>query len=580
MKSTYGRQNLRQDLSAGLTVAFVALPQCMAYALIAGVDPQYGLYAFMVGSIVGALFGSSRHLQTGPTNATSIVVASTLAIYLGNDNFMGLVFLLGLLSGFIQLAAGLLRLGNLTQFISRSVLAGFIAGAALWIAANQMPNLLGVPREIHSSVFDELWYVFQNLGNTQLHVLLLGIGTILVALFMNRISPKSSTGIPLLPSYLIAILAAASMVSIFGLDARGVRIVGDISGTLPTFSLPVLNLDVVRTLMPGAIAIALIGFAESTSAAKTVASFAGDKLDLDRDFIGQELAKMFSSFLSGIPVSGSLTRTVLCYRAGAATKFANVFAGILFLLIVLFFSPIVKYIPLAGLAGIVMIIAANMIDWQYVKLAFRSTKSDALAMIATFVSALMLPLDTAIYIGVGLSLALFLRMASTPHIIELNFDEEAGFHELADAKKRSIPELSIVHVEGDIFFGGVDFMEDEIQKIARRDDLKVLILRLKRAFSVDASTIMALKKIHAELKKQNKLLLISGTTKELSEIFHRSGLDHVIGEENILYSGKTILKSTHAAVAHALEYLNREHGRSYEVSMPDTARRDSGQNDE
>ncbi len=580
MKSTYGRQNLRQDLSAGLTVAFVALPQSMAYALIAGVDPQYGLYAFMVGSIVGALFGSSRHLQTGPTNATSIVVASTLAIYLGNDNFMGLVFLLGLLSGFIQLAAGLLRLGNLTQFISRSVLAGFIAGAALWIAANQMPNLLGVPREIHSSVFDELWYVFQNLGNTQLHVLLLGIGTILVALFMNRISPKSSTGIPLLPSYLIAILAAASMVSIFGLDARGVRIVGDISGTLPTFSLPVLNLDVVRTLMPGAIAIALIGFAESTSAAKTVASFAGDKLDLDRDFIGQGLAKIFSSFLSGIPVSGSLTRTVLCYRAGAATKFANVFAGILFLLIVLFFSPIVKYIPLAGLAGIVMIIAANMIDWQYVKLAFRSTKSDALAMIATFVSALMLPLDTAIYIGVGLSLALFLRMASTPHIIELNFDEEAGFHELADAKKRSIPELSIVHVEGDIFFGGVDFMEDEIQKIARRDDLKVLILRLKRAFSVDASTIMALKKIHAELKKQNKLLLISGTTKELSEIFHRSGLDHVIGEENILYSGKTILKSTHAAVAHALEYLNREHGRSYEVSMPDTARRDSGQNDE
>jgi SulP family sulfate permease len=578
VQTTYDHHYLRHDLSAGLTVAFVALPQCMAYALIAGVDPQYGLYAFMVGSIVGALFGSSRHLQTGPTNATSIVVASTLAIYLGHDNFMGLVFLLGLLSGFIQLAAGLLRLGNLTQFISRSVLVGFIAGAALWIVANQLPNLLGVPREIHNSVFDELWYVFQNLGNTQLHVLLLGIGTILVALFMNRISPKSSTGIPLLPSYLIAILAAALMVSIFGLDARGVRIVGDISGTLPTFSLPVLNLDVVRTLTPGAIAIALIGFAESTSAAKTVASFVGDKLHLDRDFIGQGLAKIFSSFLSGIPVSGSLTRTVLCYRAGAATKFANVFAGILFLLIVLFFSPIVKYIPLAGLAGIVMIIAANMIDWQYVKLAFRSTNSDALAMIATFVSALMLPLDTAIYIGVGLSLALFLRMASTPNIIELNFDEGVGFHELADAKERSIPELSIVHVEGDIFFGGVDFMEDEIQKIARRDDLKVLILRLKRALSVDASTIMALKRIHAELKRQNKLLLISGTTKEVNEIFHRSGLDHVIGEENILYSGKTILKSTHAAVAHALEYLNREHGRSYEVSMPDTARRDSGQN--
>jgi SulP family sulfate permease len=362
---TYDSEKFRRDLSAGTTIAFVALPQSMAYALIAGVEPQFGLYAFIVGSIVGSLLGSSRHLQTGPTNATSIVIASTLAVYASHDNFMGIVFLLGVIAGVFQLAAGLLKMGNMTQFISRSVLTGFIAGAGFLIAANQLPNFVGIPRSNSSSIFDGLYYVFQNFAIFHPETVAIGGGTILIAWLVKKISPKSSAGIPILPPYLVALLITAGAVAMFNLDQKGVKVVGEISGSLPPLSLPVFDWSITQNLTTGAIAIALIGFAEATSAAKTVASFAGDKLDFDREFFGQGLAKIITSFFSGIAVSGSLTRTLLCYRAGAATKFANIFAGMLLAVVVLFFGPVARYIPLAALAGIVMMIATSMVDIQY-----------------------------------------------------------------------------------------------------------------------------------------------------------------------------------------------------------------------
>ena len=208
----YIKEKLRQDLFAGLTVTFFALPQSMAYAMLAGIEPRYGLYAFIVGAIVGSLFGSSRHLQTGPTNASSIVLASTLAAYANHDNFMGLVFLVAMLAGVFQLTAGLLRLGNLTQFISGSVLVGFIAAAGLLIAVNQLPNLLGLPVNGGVSVMTSLHNTFSRLHQIQFEPLALGLGTVVITLVLNKISPRTSTGMPALPSYLIAILLAAGAV--------------------------------------------------------------------------------------------------------------------------------------------------------------------------------------------------------------------------------------------------------------------------------------------------------------------------------------------------------------------------------
>ncbi len=563
----YNSARLRQDLFAGLTVAFFALPQSMAYALLAGVPPKYGLYAFMVGAIIGALFGSSRHLQTGPTNASSIVLASTLAAYVYHDNFMGLVFLVTLLAGLFQLAAGLLRLGNLTQFISRSVLEGFIAAAGLLIAVNQLPNLLGISASGSISIISGFQNVWAGLDQIQPVALVLGVGTVLVAIVLNKISWKSAAGVPLLPSYLLAILAAAGVVWFLRLDLQGLQVIGKISGTLPPFSLPAFDLRLFHSLTGGAMAVALIGLAEAVSAAKSVSSFSGERIDADREFIGQGLAKISASFFSGMPVSGSLTRSMLNFRAGAVTKVANISAGVFFIGGVLVFSPIVQYIPVAALAGMLMSIAVNMVNWKHAKIALRATRSDAAVMFATFAAALVYPLDIAIYVGVGLSLVLFLRKAQTPRFSELIYDENAGFQELKNPNHRLIPEISLVHIEGDVFFGAADLLEEQISKIARREELEVLILRMKRACCLDATGILGLMKLHEDLKKQDKLLLVSGATGEVERVFRRSGLDRIIGSENIFFSDPTILKSTREALARALEHVNKKGGTQYRMRL-------------
>ncbi len=565
--TNYSLQTFRQDFNAAATLAFVALPQSMAYALIAGVDPQYGLYAFMIGSIFGSLFGSSRHLQTGPTNATSIIVASSLALYLEHEHFMGLVFFLGFISGVIQLAAGYLRLGNLTQFLSRSVLVGFIAGAGLLIGINQIPNLLGLPRKSNNSVIEGLLHLSIHIHKTELEVMAIGVGVILMVIILNKISPKTRTGIPIIPSYLIAILCAAVVVMVLDLQEIGVKVVGEIAGSLPPLSMPYFNLEFLQILTPGAIAIALIGFAESTSAAKTVAAFTNDKLDMDQEFKGQGIAKIACSFFSGIPVSGSLTRTQLCFKAGAETHLANIMAGGLLAVVVLFFSPLVKYIPLSGLAGIVLLIAASMIDWNYIKLAVRSSRPDTIAMGATFLGAVMFPLDTAIYLGVGISLALFLRRVQTPRLVELNYTPDGHFEELEEGGKRTFPEISIVNVAGDVFFGAVEAMETEILRYAHRPELKVLILRLKRACCLDATSITTLMKILNDLKQEDKLLLISGATDEIMDIFKKSGLADMLGSDKIFHADQTLFHSTQGALNFALHYLKEKLGKTYPIQV-------------
>ena len=564
----YDLESLKKDSVSALTVAFVALPQSMAYALIAGVQPEYGLYAFVVGSIFGALLGSSRHLQTGPTNASSVVVASTLAAYVSHDHFMGLVFLLGALSGFYQLAAGLLKLGKLTQFISRSVLVGFIAGAALLIVFNQAPNLLGIPRRSDASVVQGAHNILQNLNEINPVVLALGLGTMLLALLLQRLSPRSASGLPIIPAYLIAILAAALTVMLLGLDRNGVAIVGTIPATLPPLSVPAFSLELLRDLSPGALALALIGLAEAISAAKSVASQSGDQVDVDREFVGQGVTKIITAFFSGIPVSGSLTRTQLCFSSGAVTKMANVLAGVVMIAILLVASPLARYIPLASLAGIVMLIAASMIDWQYARLALRATRSDAVAMGATFVAALIFKLDTAIFIGVGISLILFLRKAQIPRLSELVYEEEAGgFQELKDPQKRPVPEISIVHVEGDVFFGAAEFLEQEIARIVRRPEMKVLILRVKRACCLDATSLASLGKLYEQMQERGQKLIVSGVTGEVERVFRRAGMVEKIGPENIFFSDTRILGSTRDALTRAMEHVRLTDREKYRVRL-------------
>lgn len=570
----YNKVKLRFDLMAGLTVALVSLPQCIAYALIAGVEPKHGIYALIIGSILGALFGSSRHLQTGPVNASSIMIAAAMLPYVHQDNYMGMVYLLAFLAGLFQLGAGILRIGNITQFISRSVLVGFMLGAALLIIVNQIPNLLGLANS-NGNTFFKLAAVFEHSHKINYVTLIIGLGSLLLVLIINRLIPKSSSGVPYIPSHLLAIFCAAVIV-IFLPEDEHILTVGKIPAVLPPLSAPVFDLHTIRLLMASALALALISLSEAIASAKSVASLAGDKIQANQELIGQGLAKMGVAFFSGMPVSGSFTRTSLNYRAGAQTRFASIFSGIFLSVIVVLFSPIVQYIPVAALAGIIMVIAGQMMNWQHIRLAFKTTRSDASVMLATFASTLMFHLDTAIFIGVGLSLILFLRKVQHPRLIELDYDEANGFQERKSSDVRHIPEISIVHLEGDIFFGSADFFEDEIGKIANRSGLKVLILRVKRSCCLDATSMMSLMQFIETMKKSNKLLIISGVTGDVQRVFLRSGIDKVIGKENIFFSDMAVLKSTRQALGRALQYVNSLGEQEYRVRLfydrPDQAR--------
>lgn len=573
---TYNGTKFRLDLLAGLTVALVALPQAMAYAFIAGVEPQYGIYALIVGSIVAALFGSSRHLHTGPVNASSIVIAATMTPYIHQENYMAMVFLLALLAGVFQLGAGLFKLGNLAQFISSSVLIGFMAGAALLIIINQVPNLLGLPQSSGLTFLNNISGIGENIARVDTAAIFIGVGTVLLVLTINRLSPKSPAGIPYIPSYLLALLAAAGLVVLFGLMDKGIVVVGNIPAKLPPLSAPALDLTTINLLAASALALTVISISETIASAKSIGSLAGDKIDANQELVGQGLAKIAVAFFSGMPVSGSFTRTALNFRAGAQTRFAAVFSGILIFIIVIIFSPIARYIPVAALAGVIMVLVTNMVNWDHVVITLKTTKSDAVVMLATFTATLLFSLDTAIYIGVGLSLVLFLRKAGHPRLIELEYDQTNGFQEMKPADKRRIPEISIVHIEGDIFFGAAEFFENEIGRIASRPGLKVLILRVKSASCLDATSIMGLMRFAENMKKTDKLLVVSGVTGEVERVFRRSGLDKVVGKENIFFSDVAVLKSTKKALHRALEYVNSKGEGEYRVSLfydrPDKAK--------
>ena len=573
---TYNGTKFRLDLLAGLTVALVALPQAMAYAFIAGVEPQYGIYALIVGSIVAALFGSSRHLHTGPVNASSIVIAATMTPYIHQENYMAMVFLLALLAGVFQLGAGLFKLGNLAQFISSSVLIGFMAGAALLIIINQVPNLLGLPQSSGLTFLNNISGIGENIARVDTAAIFIGVGTVLLVLTINRLSPKSPAGIPYIPSYLLALLAAAGLVVLFGLIDKGIVVVGNIPAQLPPLSAPALDLTTINLLAASALALTVISISETIASAKSIGSLAGDKIDANQELVGQGLAKIAVAFFSGMPVSGSFTRTALNFRAGAQTRFAAVFSGILIFIIVIIFSPIARYIPVAALAGVIMVLVTNMVNWDHVVITLKTTKSDAVVMLATFTATLLFSLDTAIYIGVGLSLVLFLRKAGHPRLIELEYDQTNGFQEMKPADKRRIPEISIVHIEGDIFFGAAEFFENEIGRIASRPGLKVLILRVKSAYCLDATSIMGLMQFAEKMKKTDKLLVVSGVTGEVERLFRRSGLDKVVGKENIFFSDVAVLKSTKKALHRALEYVNSKGEGEYRVSLfydrPDKAK--------
>ncbi|HEU5089214.1 MAG TPA: SulP family inorganic anion transporter, partial [Roseiflexaceae bacterium] len=409
---SYRRELVMPDLIGGITVGVVLLPQGLAFALLAGLPPAMGLYTAVVAAIVGALWGSSSHLQTGPTNTAS---ALTLSILLplaqpGSPEFIAAAGLVAVLAGLIRLGMGLARLGLLVNFVSDAVVVGFTAGAGVLIMASQLSTLLRVQSAAAPDLAGIVLGVVPQVTQAHLLTLAIGVATIAALIALRRINPR-------LPTSLMAIAAMTAVVWLAGLQEQGVRVLGQVpSGLPPLTPLPFNDLATIGQLATGALAIAAIGLVEATAIARSLSSHSGQRLDSNQEFVGQGLANIAAGTFSGYPCSASFNRSVLSFRAGAQTSLASVFAGVFVLIASFVLAPVVAQLPRAVIAAELVLAAWGMIDRQRIARIWVGARGDAAIMIVTLLATLLLPLQFAVLIGILMSLAYYILQTSTPQV--------------------------------------------------------------------------------------------------------------------------------------------------------------------
>jgi SulP family sulfate permease len=463
----------RQDAMAGLTGAIIVLPQGVAYALIAGLPPEYGLYAAIVPAIIAALFGSSWHLISGPTAALSIVVFTTISplAQVGTAAYISLVLTLTLMAGLFQLMLSLARMGSLVNFVSHSVVVGFTSGAAVVIATSQIKNALGLDLQSTGNFILNWVAVADNILATHLPSLVIAALTLATLIVIKRWRRKW-------PNMLIAMVVGSAATQALLLTSWSgvseIALVGEIPSQLPPLSTPLMTWDLIRQLAPGAMALGLLGLVEAVSIARSVATRSGQKIHGNQEFIGQALSNILGSFTSSYATSGSFTRTGVNYEAGATSPLAALFAAVFLALIVLLFAPLAAYITLPSMAAILLMVAWNLIDWHHVKIIYRAGKNEAMVFSVTFAATLLLPMEFAIYLGVLLSLVLYLRRTSKPNITALA--SSRGAKKLVDVQRSDLPEceaIKIIRIDGSLFFGAVDYVQTALMAIPQKHVLIV-----------------------------------------------------------------------------------------------------------
>jgi SulP family sulfate permease len=554
---SYDRALLRADLWAGLTIAAVAIPQCIAFALLIGVPVPAVVASAIVGTVLCSLFCSSRHLVVGPTNTISIILASAL-LTLAAEPLAPLqkVLLIGFLMGAIQLAAGLSGLGKITQFVSRSVIVGYTTAVGILIAVGQLGSLLGIARAPDVSLPGTLRHLVTSFSTLNLnHVTAItGLVALFLILTLRRWRPRWPDGLPVL-------LLAGGASYIFNLHNYGVAVVGDlgaISGGIPLFSGFPLNADTGR-LIPEitsiAVAAAILGMLESVTVAKSLAAKTGQPIDPNQELIGMGVGNLVGSGFGATPGSASFLRSAANLQSGGRTQWAVVASGVFVLLIVVAISPVLAYIPIAAIAAYLVVIAVRLFQPSQIFLVRHSTSADAAVFWISLIAALFLKLDTAIFVGIGVSLVFFLQKASAPALTEHAFNDVGQLAEIDSPAERNNAQISIVHVEGDLFFGAADIFQDGVRRLAADPNIRVFILRMKNARHLDATTVMALDQLHDYLKSENRHLLISGVHGDVALVLKRSGLAARIGLENMFPAEENPTLATKKALQRAQQLL-------------------------
>ncbi len=534
------RHTLRADFVAGLTVALVAVPQSLAYAQLAGVPPYYGLYAALLPVIVGALLGSSPLLSTGPVAMTSLLTAASVMTFAhyGTEQFYTYVILIALLSGIIQIALGCARMGVLINFLSYPVLHGFINAAAIIIGLSQLPAMLGLKLKNSEHFLSDVLHVIENAAHIHTLSLVFGLGALALLLLMKKFFPK-------LPGILIVVCLGIVISTYVGFEADGGKVVGAIPRGLPHISMPAVNWRATIHFIPAAFIIAVISFMEAMSSSKIIAIKTRTRWDENQELIGQGVAKVVAAFSHAMPVSGSFSRSALNLVSGAKTGMASVFSALFVVLVLLFFTPELYHLPKPVLSAVIMVAVLNLINFKFFKEAWIAGKLDGVAAVVTFLATLIFApnIQNGILTGIILSLMMFLYRTMKPGIIVLGEDEHGV---LRDAKRFNLPEIhprvTAIRFSGHLYFANVSYINDSLLYLAGNNPgLKVILIVCDGINSLDASGVEMFKNMHGRFSQTGVALAFCNRKEIVAEVMQRTGLDKIIGDENIFISEKQAL---------------------------------------
>lgn len=472
-----GKASNKADLIAGLTGALIVLPQGVAFATIAGMPPEYGLYAAMVPAIIAAMFGSSWHLVSGPTTAISIAVFAAVSRLAppGSPEFVSLVLTLTFLTGLFQLVLGLARMGVLVNFISHTVVIGFTAGAAMLIAASQVKNFFGIAIERGAHFHVVIEQLIRQFGDLNPYVTAVGAVTLVTGILSRKFMPK----IP----YMIVAMVVGSLVAYavnleFGLDVSQIKTVGALPAHLPPLSLPDFSISTLHKVLFPALVVTMLALTEAVSISRAIATKSEQRIDGNQEFIGQGLANIVGSFFSGYASCGSFNRSGVNYASGAKTPLATVYASVFLVLILLMVAPLASYLPNAAMAGILFLVAWSLIDFHHIVAISKTSKAESVVLWVTLIGTLI-DLEKGIFFGILLSLALYLYRVSRPAIDPVVPAREEGAYHFVDAHGfAECPQFRIVRINGAIFFGAVDYVQNGLTQIdeANPDQKTVMIV--------------------------------------------------------------------------------------------------------
>jgi len=539
------RDTLRADLIAGVTVALVAIPQSLAYAQLAGVPAYFGLYAILVPSLIGVLFGSSRLLSTGPVAMTSLLTAASVIPFAhwGSEQFYTAVVLMAFLSGVVQIIMGLARMGVLLNFLSHPVLMGFINAAAIIIGLSQLAPLVGLSLRNSQHFLVDIAHILGHMDEMHSASLIFGVSSLAIMLALKRYAPK-------LPGVLIAVTLATVVSYLVGFEAMGGRVVGEVPQGLPAFSLPVLNWESSVSLLPMAIVIALVSFMEAMSSSKIIAIKTRTAWDENQELIGQGLAKIAASLNHTMPVSGSFSRSALNLAAGAKTGLSSIFTATAVLLTLLFLTPLLHQLPKPTLAAVIILAVISLLNFKIFRDAWNASRRDGIAAASTFVATLLFApnIQYGILVGMLLALAMFLFRTMKPRIVLLGLDENG---ELQNAERYSLPqfhpEVVAIRFDGQLYFANVNYFEASILYLISNDaDIRYVMVDARGINGLDASGVAMLRELVTRLRGNGISLVFYNIKLPVLEVMQRTGLQNIIQEKNIFSSERNALNDINA----------------------------------